>query len=401
MDSTDRRLCGSIRLVCSLWRECLSDSITWLSPRCLAKLSISQFHGLKELTLKRCANSGQDQTTSTISAVSSLQNLTTLDVSGLSCFNDAVLDNIAKGLPSLSTLLMDRCDCVSDRGAGFLVSFSSLTHLSMCACSQITSKGVAYLAALPRLLDLNLARCKHVDDRALTALAKNQTPLERLTLAWTRRITNAGLLSVAQLSTLRDLKFIRLREVSGTGLAYLGFLPQLQRLTLEWCDGVDGMYLNALKNLKSLNLSWSDNVTDSGVACIARLELLENLDLANCVKVTDHGMASISSLGKLRSLNLSYCRAISDRSLAGLSNLPSLQVLVLDACDRITDKGLQGLWTCPTLTYISLGGCHNITHRARDRLLKALPGLCVETTLKDNCSSYFAKLTLLGNDGTH
>ena len=398
-DKREQEISRHLRLACRHWRDCHDEVVTWLSPKALkTSSSLHRFPQVRELNLRRCSAPGSSAIPRTaLASVSALQSLTFLDVSGANAWSDGVVASVSERLPHLSTLLMERCDCMSDRGAWSLIACTNLTRVSVYACSQITNEGVAALGSLPSLRDLNLARCKHVSDDGLDILAEQRTPLERLVLAWTRRITNAGLLSVSQISTLVDLELVRLREISSAGLAYLAFLPSLRRLSLEWCDTVEGSDLGKITTLSELRLAWCDGISDVGAAKVSSLPSLRLLDLASCVQVTDLAIAQFTKLCNLSSLNLSYCRNITDSSLNVLASMPSLQVLLLDACDRITDRGLRHLCSSPSLQHLSVAGCYT-THKGQEWLWNAIPSLTIDTRLKDDCSAQFSALALKCNN---
>ena len=398
-DKRDQETSRHVRSACRHWKDCHDEVVTWLSPKALKpSSSLQRFPRVRELNLRRCGQPGSSAIPrNALASISALQSLTFLDVSGAAAWSDGVVASVADRLPLLSTLLMERCDCMSDRGAWSLISCTNLTRVSVYACSQISNEGVAALGSLPSLRDLNLARCKHVNDHGLNILAEQRTPLERLVLAWTRGITNAGLLSVSQISTLVDLELVRLREISSAGLAYLAFLPSLRRLSLEWCDTVEGSDLGKITTLSELRLAWCDGISDVGAATVSSLPSLRLLDLASCVRVTDLAIAQFTKLCNLSSLNLSYCRYITDSSLNVLASMPSLQVLLLDACDRITDRGLRHLCSSPSLQHLSVAGCYT-THKGHEWLWSSIPGLTIDIKLKDDCSAQFSALALKCNN---
>jgi Leucine Rich repeats (2 copies)/Leucine Rich repeat len=122
-------------------------------------------------------------------------------------------------------------------------------------------------------------------------------------------------------------------------LAQVGNLRRLKHLTLVLTPVNDAglACLEGLSNLESLMLRGRNDVTDAGVAHLARMTSLKGLYLENS-QITDAGLASVSGLTGLETLNLARTQ-IGDGGLAHLDGLTRLEKLGLENTG-VTDAGL-------------------------------------------------------------
>lgn len=88
---------------------------------------------------------------------------------------------------------------------------------------------------------------------------------------------------------------------------YATLFPALQTLTLFVCTKLTDAGLVSLSNLKSLrrlDLAWCIKITDTGLASLAPLKSLQTLNLIRCTEITDAGLASLATtLKSLQILN--------------------------------------------------------------------------------------------------
>lgn len=114
--------------------------------------------------------------------------------------------------------------------------------------------------------------------------------------------------------------------------------------------------LEVLLELPGLEEIWIDcaQITDAGVARLARLPRLREVHLVQCDRLTGE---SVHSIGRpqLQHLDVARCSGISDAGVEGLSRCPNLKVLVLDNT-KITSAVLPVIANCRQLTELSLNG---------------------------------------------
>lgn len=125
-----------------------------------------------------------------------------------------------------------------------------------------------------------------------------------------------------------------------------------------------------LRELKYLELLDARNVTDRGVAHLARCRSLMKLDLKG-TGVTDEALRTVGSLPGLVTLKLSNTR-VSDVNLKLLMSLKSLQQLYLSNT-RITNQGMKSLAGLESLTVLDLHDNKTID----DQGLALLPAISI------------------------
>ena len=113
--------------------------------------------------------------------------------------------------------------------------------------------------------------------------------------------------------------------------------------------GIDDHTLNVLTTelvdfqaLALLNLAENRNITDAGMARIARLKQLVYLNLSSC-DITAKGMTFIKDMPNLMYLDLSYCNRVNDAAIKDLRAIRNLAFINLQACFQITKAGMTKL----------------------------------------------------------
>ncbi|XP_009873761.1 PREDICTED: F-box/LRR-repeat protein 14, partial [Apaloderma vittatum] len=119
------------------------------------------------------------------------------------------------------------------------------------------------------------------------------------------------------------------------------------------------LHLSHMSSLRSLNLRSCDNISDTGIMHLAMGSLrLSGLDVSFCDKVGDQSLAYIAQgLDGLRSLSLCSCH-ISDEGINRMvRQMHGLRTLNIGQCvrTRITKRGLERITQLPCLKVLNLG----------------------------------------------
>lgn len=96
-------------------------------------------------------------------------------------------------------------------------------------------------------------------------------------------------------------------------------------------------------------------VNDAALARIAELDHVTSLNLEGCRQLSDEGVAQLARMPQLERLNLGGTR-ISDRALAVLHQLARLRVLQMPWAQGVTDAGIAALQPCSRLERVDLTG---------------------------------------------
>lgn len=250
------------------------------------------------------------------------------------------------------------------KGAEVTVLRGTVTAVGVQDGSQLTDADFRQLGQLVHLKTLNLNNCL-TDERlaqltGLTELEYLQTNL--------MQVTDDGLKPLAQLKTLRNVKFFHPgKAFSGVGLTHLAGLPHLERLTVagSLSFGDEGMTaVGKLTRLKEFR-TWHAGQTVKGMRQLAELKNLQNLYLGQRLTyqppacLSDETLAIVAELKTLESLQLEEAR-LTLAALGQLSKLPALKRLTLGGVDMPeadVERLRQDLpqvdikWTRPNETY--------------------------------------------------
>ncbi len=194
-----------------------------------------------------------------------------------------------KALPGLRTLDLNWnrvTNAVLEQTQG---SWPDLEELGLDG-TEVTDSGISRLEkATPRLQSLSLTGNRGVIDIGIARLTK--LPLRQLHISKTQ-VTDAGLASVKELSTLEEL-YCGHRAITDVGVEHLKDMPNLRSLALGETSVTDTglVHVSRLTKLEFLVLDGTA-VTDAGLAHLKGLKSLKRLRLADTA-VTPEGEAAL------------------------------------------------------------------------------------------------------------
>ncbi|NRB41396.1 MAG: hypothetical protein HRU20_23475 [Pseudomonadales bacterium] len=211
---------------------------------------------------------------------------------------------ILAGAKELRRLDLTMVKGVTDESLGQIVGLSALEDLSLDNCGSVTNLGLEEVAKLKNLRSLNLVSTQ-VDDDGMYFL-KHATNLESLNLNFTR-VDGQGLLHLAELPKLTSINIQRNRstaDMTRMNLSALGRgFSALRRLSVGGNHITDANVasLTSLTNLQSLTFHTIGftQITDDGVAMLSNLSDLRELRIDGSVNVTNIGVAHLAKLKKL------------------------------------------------------------------------------------------------------
>ncbi|GKY95273.1 hypothetical protein MPSEU_000489400 [Mayamaea pseudoterrestris] len=359
---------------------------------CLKEVRLGSCHSLVGHGLLVCSSSMSLHTVSlfncrrltdeAVISISHLLSLENLFLGGCRCLTDRSMKAI-EDLCSLRRLDISRCDLITDEGLESLENLSALEELSLGWCRRITDAGMDYFTRQPHrernLRVLNVARCA-ITNTGVEFIGRLQA-LEQLDMNGCNNISSSalattvgrlmhltnlnasycpGILRARFQGRVESLKVLDLRysAVSNAHLLRFTTLPALEELNLDSCDVGDVAitYLadnDVCPNLLSLDMADCNDLTDAGMAKIAKFRKLVRLSLF-CCNITDAGLGHLSQLTDLEVLNLD-CRLVTDDGLLPLRNLEKLKCLDVFA-GRITDIGCGHLANITSLESLELCG---------------------------------------------
>jgi hypothetical protein len=256
---------------------------------------------------------------------------------------DAGLKHMAR-LPRLRWLRL-RMGKIRGPGLAELAGVPSLERLSLWGTTGLTDNHVRYLEGLTRLKSLTLwGTDSPLSDATLASIAKLSSLEELYFIRIVTRFTNAGVAHLKNLRRLRHVSFGSSR-IGADGLRHLATLPRL--------ESIDGVALStdsiealaSLENLKSLRIGMmmpriGAAVPQEDLSGLARLRSLEELSIPDG-RWTEDELVVLESLPNLRRLQVASTD-VTDRTMATIGKLKRLECLNL-GMTRVTKRGLNQL----------------------------------------------------------
>ena len=139
-------------------------------------------------------------------------------------------------------------------------------------------------------------------------------------------MTDIGMDRLSYLAAIKRINTDGARQLTDVGLAHLARMPQLEELDLSGYHsqitdrGLD--VLRHLPHLRQFKACWPQRITDAGVANLAQCDHLENVNLLG----TPTGDGAIKALaGKPALCNLKTGKLVSDAGLALLHQFPAFK----------------------------------------------------------------------------
>ncbi|RGP76376.1 hypothetical protein FLONG3_5260 [Fusarium longipes] len=230
----------------------------------------------------------------------------------------------------------------------------------------------------------------HFGDDSIAMLRDHCPNLKRLKVENNQKLTNDGVKTIADLSSLEHLGLQLLHKTRSD--AYVKIIrsigANLQTLSLKVVPSIDDAVLRAIhdncRSLVKLRITDCETMTDFGFA-----ELFTNwanpplqfLDLQKCRQLdatnprenpdnvglcSDGFKALMAHSGhKLRYLNIHACRHISREAFEEVFNegaqYPELKELEISFCEEVTDFVLGSIFrACPNIREVNVFGCMKV-----------------------------------------
>ncbi|KAL9266809.1 F-box protein-like protein [Drosera capensis] len=226
-----------------------------------------------------------------------------------------------------------------------------------------------YSSSLQHLDNLNLNGCQKISDKGVEAITRVTLSLKIFSIYWNVRITDVSIQNlVKNCKNVIDLNLSGCKNITDHSMQLIADNYQdLESLNITRCIRINDFgldhILNSCSSLQNLNLYALSRFTDKVYTKISLLPHLRVLDLCGAQNLSDEGLASIAKCKKLVSLNLTWCIRITDAGvLAMAQNCTSLNLLSLFGIVGVTDKSLEALSrSCgSTLETLDVNGCINI-----------------------------------------
>ncbi|KAG8439961.1 hypothetical protein GDO86_005939 [Hymenochirus boettgeri] len=271
--------------------------------------------------------------------------LTKIRIEGNNRITDSSIKLISKSCPGLNHVYVADCQKITDSSLKAVSTLKNITVLNVADCIRISDPGVRQVLEGPsgtKIRELNLTNCVRVSDLSLLRIAQKCYSLNYLSLRYCENLTDSGIELLGNMASLISL------DLSGTnitdqGLSALGTHGRIKELSLSECMGISDVgiqkFCQQSRDLEQLDLSHCLQVTNNTVKTVAFCcKLLTSVTITGCPKLTDISIQYLSGVCHyLHVLNFSGCIHLSDKSLKYLlKGCRQLRVLRMLYCKSIT-----------------------------------------------------------------
>jgi hypothetical protein len=241
-------------------------------------------------------------TLKSLKLLSEFPSLTTVDTGGEE-HSDEHLSALA-AIPKLEKLSFWAHDEVTARGIKALTNCKKLSFLHL-ELWELDPAALAPLRDLPQLEELHF-RLGFVSDKLAQELSEWKN-VKRLTLGWTKALTDEGLRSVAKMTQLDSLGLQAAYGLTPDGMKHIATMTNLRALNL-WGTKIGEAGVENLKNLTNLrtlvlNTDSKAPITPNALTALAGMKDLEVLDLFDA-KISDADLDALAKFTKLKQLDI-------------------------------------------------------------------------------------------------
>lgn len=270
-------------------------------------------------------------------------------------------------------------------------SFASLLNFT-----EEFGKDLPFLIVNDSRFDQSDPSYEFLDDAHVKQLIEQCPQLDWLVLHC-NQITDATLKAVAlAYPKLSKLVIDDCAQVTDKGLAHLARCTALTSLSLEKCVKVTNaglIHLQPLASLAYLNLSGCSWVDDATLPILGVFQKLRTLNLCGCYQITDAGMKHLRALTLLSNLYLARCSSLTDAGLVQLQLLPKLAKLDISDCMEITEGTCETLETLVALKDVHISLSYKTDTEEQESDLNALEPLLKKGVLIDgNDGDYYQQM---------
>ncbi len=232
-----------------------------------------------------------------------------------------------RGLDGLFGLNID--DSALALSAAAMEPLVALPNLGFLA-ADAKDDWMPYIAEMPKLRFLG-AQDTTAGDDGFVALSKSRT----IEYIWGRRCHNLRRRGFVALSTMPALRALSVSclNVDDAGLSALPSFPALRELMPMDVPDAGYVHIGACENLESLILMYCRDTTDTATEHITRLRKLSYY-FNSYTTITDRTPALLSEMDSLERITFSACHNLTDAGVARLARLPRLREL------RVSGRGL-------------------------------------------------------------
>ncbi|CAI9100987.1 OLC1v1038191C1 [Oldenlandia corymbosa var. corymbosa] len=277
-----------------LWLGLELREINRAGDRLVAALSLERYHNVKYINLE-FAQDLEDKHFEIMKkkCADSLKSLESLNLNSCQKISDKGIDLITSICPKLTAFSLYWNVRVTDTGIKSLVkNCRFITDLNLSGCKHITDESLYLIANnYLDLESLNITRCVKLTDGGLQQILLQCSSLQSLNLYALSSFTDEAYKKISNLSHLRFFDLCGAQNLSDEGLCCIANCKKLVSLNLTWCVRVTDVGVIAIAenctSLELLSLFGIVGVTDKCLEWLSRFcsNTLTTLDVNGCIGI--------------------------------------------------------------------------------------------------------------------
>ncbi|KAM5173064.1 F-box and leucine-rich repeat protein 13 [Mantella aurantiaca] len=271
--------------------------------------------------------------------------LVKIRIEGNNRITDTSIKAISRSCPSLNHIYLADCQKITDISLKAISSLKNITVLNVADCIRISDPGVRQVLEGPsgiKIKELNLTNCLRVSDLSLLRIAQKCHNLNFLSLRYCENVSDSGIEVIGNMTSLISI------DLSGTsltdqGLTALAMQSKIKELSISECLGISDIgiqkFCHQSKDLELLDMSHCLQVSNNTVKTVAFCcKMLTSINLAGCPKITDISIQYLSGGCRyLHIVDISGCIHLSDKVLKYFQKgCRQLRTLRMHYCKSIT-----------------------------------------------------------------
>ncbi|BFG38339.1 hypothetical protein CerSpe_246140 [Prunus speciosa] len=278
----------------SLWLLLDLREMNNAGNRLMAALSLPRYRHVKQINLE-FAQDIEDKHLELIKnkCLDSLQNLEVLNLNGCQKISDKGIEDITSACPNLKVFSIYWNVRVTDIGIAHLVkNCKHIVDLNFSGCKNLSDKCLQLVAEnYPELELLNLTRCVKLTDSGLQQILHGCPCLHSLNLYALSSFTDEAYKRISLLSHLKFLDLCGGQNLSDEGLSCIARCKSLLSLNLTWCVRITDVGVIAVAqgctSLEFLSLFGIVGVTDKCLESLSSTcsNTITTLDVNGCIGI--------------------------------------------------------------------------------------------------------------------
>ncbi|KAJ6816124.1 leucine-rich repeat receptor-like serine/threonine-protein kinase [Iris pallida] len=278
----------------SLWQVLDLREMSKAGERLISALSLPRYQHITVINLEFARDIEDEHLAHlTRKACDSLQCLESLNLNGCQKISDKGIEAVTSCCPKLKSFSIYWNVRITDLSIQHLVkNCRQIIDLNISGCKNISDRSLYLIAdSYQELQVLNITRCVKLTDDGLKQILLKCTSLQSLNLYADSSFTDLAYEKIGSLANLKFLDLCGAQNLSDEGLCCISRCKNLESLNLTWCVRITDIGVIAIaqgcRSLEFLSLFGIVGVTDASLESLSKFcsNTLTTLDVNGCIGI--------------------------------------------------------------------------------------------------------------------